>query len=284
MAAGFDSTQMEKEAAVEPGTHSPFSSQSLLLILVSTFLLRVFFILPCYKKNTTTTTTNITTGLGQHMAPPAPLTPLFWHRPAQVGPELEPDGPRNDKDCLDVKFSGIARRALSRPGQCKVLVVDDSQMCNKVVMKVLKRIPIDCPDIAGVVELFSGLQGMRRSFGGRSNAYRQQVSEAALTNTTAAVYNFVEADDGSTAVQKVQEASLEGDPFDIVFMDNIMIRMNGPAAAQLMRSAGFTGLIVGVTGNVMAHDVAHYIASGADCVLHKPVNAEELKQILRRLY
>ena len=33
-----------------------------------------------------------------------------------------------------------------------------------------------------------------------------------------------------------------------------MIRMNGPAAA----------LIVGVTGNVMAHDIAHYIASGTD--------------------
>ena len=131
-------------------------------------------------------------------------------------------------------------------------------------MKVLKRIPIDW-----VMEDRPACR--RLSLGGRSNA------------RAAALDHFAEADDGSTAVQLVQEASLEGAPFDIVFMDNIMIRMNGPAAAQLMRSAGFTGLIVGVTGNVMAHDVAHYIASGADCVLNKPVNEEELTQILRRL-
>jgi CheY-like chemotaxis protein len=95
----------------------------------------------------------------------------------------------------------------------------------------------------------------------------------------AAVYTFSEAEDGDVAVQMVQDASDAGAPFDIVFMDNIMIHMHGPEAAQLMRSNGFKGLIVGVTGNVMAH----YLASGADCVLDKPVNVEDLTIVLKKL-
>ena len=80
-----------------------------------------------------------------------------------------------------------------------------------------------------------------------------------------------------------QAASEAGAPFDIIFMDNIMVYMHGPEAAQLMRAAGFSVLIVGVTGNVMADDVNEYIHSGADYVLGKPVNFEDLKQLLQKL-
>ena len=95
--------------------------------------------------------------------------------------------------------------------------------------------------------------------------------------------DYSEADDGIVAVQMVQAASDEGLPFDIVFMDNIMIAMHGPEAAQAMRAVGFAGLIIGVTGNVMADDMNQYMASGADYVLGKPVNLEDLRQILDRL-
>ncbi len=80
-----------------------------------------------------------------------------------------------------------------------------------------------------------------------------------MTAESTVVYSFSEADDGSSAVQVDQEANEEGAPFDIVFMDNVMVHMNGVEAAALMRSAG-------LTGNVMAdNDVEHYVASGADC-------------------
>ena len=102
------------------------------------------------------------------------------------------------------------------------------------------------------------------------------------TNSTVS-FNYSEVDDGVVAVQIVQAAGEAGVPFDVVFMDNIMILMHGPEAAQAMRAAGFAGLIIGVTGNVMAQDVSQYIHSGADHVLSKPVNIEDLKKILNRL-
>ncbi len=69
-----------------------------------------------------------------------------------------------------------------------------------------------------------------------------------------------------------QEANEEGAPFDIVFMDNVVVHMNGVEAAALMRSAC-------LTGNVMAHDdVEHYVAQAAPTVLPK------LKQILQRFF
>eukprot|EP01036_Dinobryon_divergens_P024732 gene24732-33205_t len=147
------------------------------------------------------------------------LTQLLWSRAAQVNPEPPQSSDEPEED-VDNQFSGIVRRGLNRPGQCKVLVVDDSKKEAGSIAKIAET----CPELS-----------------------------------------FAEADDGSTALQQVQEALAEGNPFDIVFMDNTMIRMNG--------------LIVGVTGNVMAHDVANYVASGADCVVFKPVNTEELKQI-----
>ena len=72
----------------------------------------------------------------------------------------------------------------------------------------------------------------------------------------------------------------ENQPFDAVFMDSVMIQMQGPEAAQAMRAMGFGGMIVGVTGNVMAEDVAHYLQAGADKVLFKPVEVDELDAVL----
>ena len=155
-----------------------------------------------------------------------------------------------------------------------MLVVDDSKVNNKVLIKVIKQIhiPVEKKDEEGG-DLSSSVMSWDRS-----SVYRQDIREEA--SPAVLEYSFAEADDGSTALQQVQEALAAENPFDIVFMDNTMIRMNGPEAAQCMRSAGFKGLIVGVTGNVMAQDVAQYVASGADCVLFKPVNVEELKQLL----
>ena len=237
---------------------------------------RVSFILPCYKKNEAPVENMETTAS-------IPLSQL-WSRAAQISPELDP-GPIDRAAAAAVvveKFPDIAHRRLNMAGQCKVLVVDDSKMSNRILVKIIHQIPIDCSDLSdgddegvGLVPLDMGGISLR----GRSS-YRQL--DEGPGPQQAAVYSIEEADDGTVAVEKVRQASVAGFPFDIVFMDNIMIRMNGPEAAQLMRSGGYRGLIVGVTGNVMEKDVADYLASGADCVLGKPVNTEELTQILQR--
>ena len=89
-----------------------------------------------------------------------------------------------------------------------------------------------------------------------------------------------EADDGENAVELVLSAAQQDIPFDFVFMDNIMLRMNGPEAAQLMRKNGFKGRIIGVTGNVLPEDMQAFVDSGADRVLPKPVGVEQIKKEL----
>ena len=63
----------------------------------------------------------------------------------------------------------------------------------------------------------------------RSNVYLH-FSEVTAESTV--VYSFSEADDGSSAVQKDQEANEEWAPFDIVFMDNVVVHMIGAEAIR----------------------------------------------------
>ena len=88
-----------------------------------------------------------------------------------------------------------------------------------------------------------------------------------------------ECDDGAPAVEAMAVALKDACPYDYVFMDNIMIRMNGPEAALAMRKNGYRGYIIGVTGNVLAQDMNQFVQCGADFVLTKPVDLEQIKKI-----
>ena len=47
-----------------------------------------------------------------------------------------------------------------------------------------------------------------------------------------------------------------------------------------MRSLGYKGLVLGVTGNVLPSDVEHFMAHGANRVIPKPLKADMLKKIV----
>ena len=57
-------------------------------------------------------------------------------------------------------------------------------------------------------------------------------------------------------------------------MDDNMPSMRGPDAALILRKRGFSGIICGVTGNISKEDVDHFISSGANFVLPKPLDIE----------
>ena len=59
-----------------------------------------------------------------------------------------------------------------------------------------------------------------------------------------------------------------------------MPNMDGPSAAESIRSLGYRGRIVGVTGNAMQHDIDHFIHKGADQVFVKPVDIKALLRLL----
>ena len=106
---------------------------------------------------------------------------------------------------------------------------------------------------------------------------------------------FEEADDGLTAVECMKIAlalpidhhkgqidmyDKSNRSFDLVMLDYIMKVMHGPDTAAAIRSLGFTGKIIGVTGNALPDDIEEFQRKGADHVLIKPLKAEELAKVL----
>lgn len=54
-------------------------------------------------------------------------------------------------------------------------------------------------------------------------------------------------------------------------------------ASKRLREGGFKNLIVGVTGNIMADDIAEYLRAGADIVFGKPLKMSMLNLLLRHV-
>ena len=90
-------------------------------------------------------------------------------------------------------------------------------------------------------------------------------------------FTIFEADDGITALDVMQREQ----GIDLVLIDYIMVNMNGPEAVQKMRAElGYTGPVIGITGNALPEDIAFFKAHGANCVVTKPLtNAKLLEAI-----
>jgi CheY-like chemotaxis protein len=99
---------------------------------------------------------------------------------------------------------------------------------------------------------------------------------------TATGHRCEQAEDGEVAVRKYLEMVERGEPPDAILMDFEMPVMNGPSATARLRELGCACLNVGVTGNVLPQDIAHFIAQGADAVLPKPVALEDFALLLSR--
>jgi len=67
--------------------------------------------------------------------------------------------------------------------------------------------------------------------------------------------------------------------FDTILMDYEMPVLNGPDASKKLRDRGCNAFIVGVTGNMLADDVAYFESMGCDRVMAKPVKIQVLKDL-----
>ena len=63
-----------------------------------------------------------------------------------------------------------------------------------------------------------------------------------------------------------------------------MTTMHGPEATTIIRhELGYTGLIIGVTGNSLSEDIAIFRDSGANAVLVKPLTPVKFYELLKEL-
>ena len=88
------------------------------------------------------------------------------------------------------------------------------------------------------------------------------------------------AENGIEAVAKVQESMESLAPFDLIFMDATMPEMGGAEATRRIRSMGFKGKIVFLTGNATPEEREDFIRSGANDVLLKPCSLEKIERVL----
>eukprot|EP01042_Synura_sphagnicola_P036518 gene36518-biopygen8477 len=72
-------------------------------------------------------------------------------------------------------------------------------------------------------------------------------------------------------------------PYDVILMDFMMPTMDGPTATRAIRSLGYKGIIIGVTGNSSPQDILLFTASGADLVLPKPLDVDLLTRTIQRI-
>ena len=68
--------------------------------------------------------------------------------------------------------------------------------------------------------------------------------------------------------------------YDVILMDYQMPVMDGPTAIKAIRTLGFKGKIVGLTGNALQSEQNVMLDAGAELVLTKPVNAGDLESVL----
>ena len=106
---------------------------------------------------------------------------------------------------------------------------------------------------------------------------------------------FAHANDGDVAVNMIKQSmsplsdidTVTGNgaaenSYDAILIDNIMEKLHGPEATKIIRKElGYSGLIVGVTGNLLPSDRNYFIACGADAVLYKPLEVSKLLNLLR---
>lgn len=78
--------------------------------------------------------------------------------------------------------------------------------------------------------------------------------------------------------QAVETALVE--PFDLILMDVQMPQVDGVEATQILRATGFSKPIVALTANVSNAEVDHYLQSGFDSHLRKPIEREAFYQLL----
>jgi CheY-like chemotaxis protein len=66
----------------------------------------------------------------------------------------------------------------------------------------------------------------------------------------------------------------------MIFVDNVMPNITGELLSKILRGIGYTGLILGVTGNAVEKDKISFMENGADFVFVKPFTIQKLRMLL----
>lgn len=94
---------------------------------------------------------------------------------------------------------------------------------------------------------------------------------------------ILQGNDGVEAVNIIKSQLELGLVPNIIFLDSIMPNMSGIDACREIRSLGYSGIIIAVTGNVLPSDIEEFLSAGADKLVPKPFKIEDIKITLEGL-
>jgi CheY-like chemotaxis protein len=86
-----------------------------------------------------------------------------------------------------------------------------------------------------------------------------------------------EAEDGMNAILKLMNRIHS---VNLIMLDNIMPNITGVILSKILRSMGYKGLIIGITGNGLDSDVEEFINAGANYVFTKPFNNKNFIKLM----
>jgi signal transduction histidine kinase len=90
--------------------------------------------------------------------------------------------------------------------------------------------------------------------------------------------DVVDAENGQLALEAYSKQS-----FDLVITDIMMPVMDGYELTETLRASGATLPIIGVTGATVGNEAETLLAKGADRVMPKPLNLDNLERVLQEL-
>lgn len=90
-------------------------------------------------------------------------------------------------------------------------------------------------------------------------------------------FRTVFVQDGAAALREV---TVDLTRFDAVIMDRNMPNMDGLQATRAVRAAGYTGTVIGLTGDVSMESETEFRSAGADVVMSKPLDVRKLEMLL----
>lgn len=91
------------------------------------------------------------------------------------------------------------------------------------------------------------------------------------------------AEDGARALDAAASAAASGDPYTVIFADRHMPHVTGDAMARTLRSRGFVGIIIAVSGDALEAEQRLFLAAGANQCVSKPLTKASVAETLRQL-
>lgn len=136
----------------------------------------------------------------------------------------------------------------------KMLVVDDSALNRKMTMRLLKSCGHSVSELEDGSDFVSLIE---------NNEYRKQEKNE----------------------ENKQDKDYPRIPnlYDVVLMDDNMPGLCGPEATKQVRSLGYKGVVIGVTGNAFEDQIQNYLSCGANAVLQKPLDIIKLKTLVSKM-